>query len=359
MMMKARILLGMLFTLVLFCLTISTTASPSIPAVFAFGDSTVDPGNNNGLTTIFRGNHAPYGRDFPGSIPSGRFSNGKLSTDYLVSILGIKDYLPAYLDASVSDAGLATGVSFGSGGSGLDEATATVNGVLSMESQLNNFDEAIRRIEMSFGKNRSEELVKNALFVISVGTNDVVFNLYGFTPFAFQRSASAYHDLLIQRLASFIQSLYDRGARKFGVAGLPPVGCLPLQMSIGSFMPSSHMLQRLCVDQQNIDSQAYNFKLQNLLSTLQNSLPHSKMVYFGIYDTMMDMITNPFKYGFQETLEGCCGTGLFEIGPLCVVGMPTCLDASKYIFWDSMHPTQAAYLAISNQYQQLLDQYLN
>ncbi|XP_062089368.1 GDSL esterase/lipase At2g40250-like [Humulus lupulus] len=334
------------------CLAISITASPSIPAVFAFGDSTVDPGNNNGLTTIFRGDHPPYGRDFQTHIPSGRFSNGKLSTDYLVSNLGIKDFLPAYLDASVTDAALTSGVSFASGGSGLDEATATLNGVLSMEAQLNYFDEAMRRIEMSFGKNRSEELVRKALFVVSVGTNDVVFNLYGVIPSAFQRSASSYHDLLIQRLGSFIQSLYDRGARKFGVAGLPPVGCLPLQISIGSFMPSAHMLQRFCVDQQNVDSQAYNLKLQRLLSTLQYSLPDSRMVYFGIYDTMIDMITNPFKYGFQETFQGCCGTGLFEIGPLCVVGMPTCPDASKYIFWDSMHPTQAAYLAISNQYAQ-------
>lgn len=109
-------------------------------------------------------------------------------------------------------------------------------------------------------------------------------------------------DFIVQFLTDLLiflweQSLYDRGARKFGVAGLPPVGCLPLQMSVGSIMPSPNMLQRVCVDKQNIDSQAYNSKLQHLLSSLQASLPGSRMVYFGIYDTMMDMITNPYKYG--------------------------------------------------------------
>ncbi|PON79012.1 Lipase [Parasponia andersonii] len=349
---------AMFFSLAfLFSLPLSVTASPSIPAVFAFGDSTVDPGNNNRLNTIFRGDHPPYGRDFPTHTPTGRFSNGKLTTDYLVSNLGIKELLPAYLDPRLTDSDLTTGVSFASGGSGLDEATTVANGVLSMEQQLSNFDEAIRRMEKSIGTNRTAELLREAMFVISVGTNDVVFNLYGFIPSNFQRSASNYHDMLLRRLGSFVQSLYDRGARKFGVAGLPPVGCLPLQMSIGSVMPSPHMLQRMCVNKQNTDSQAYNLKLQHLLSSLQVSLPASRMVYFGIYEIMMDMIINPLKYGFQRTLQGCCGTGLFELGPLCIVGMPTCPNASKYIFWDSMHPSQAAYLAISNHYSQSVLQF--
>ncbi|EXC47601.1 hypothetical protein L484_001467 [Morus notabilis] len=74
---------------------VKASESPSIPAVFAFTDSTLDSGNNNGLATIFRGDHPLYGRDFPGHIPTGRFSNGKLTTDFLVSNLGIKDTLPA------------------------------------------------------------------------------------------------------------------------------------------------------------------------------------------------------------------------------------------------------------------------
>ena len=46
-----------------------------VPAVYVFGDSTVDVGNNQYLP----GNgplQLPYGVDFPGSRATGRFSNG-------------------------------------------------------------------------------------------------------------------------------------------------------------------------------------------------------------------------------------------------------------------------------------------
>ena len=50
---------------------------------------------------------------------------------------------------------------------------------------------------------------------------------------------------------------------------------------------------------------------------------------------------------FEETNKGCCGTGLFEVTPLCNEITPVCDDASKYVFWDSVHPTEAAYQYIA------------
>lgn len=55
----------------------------SISAIFVFGDSTVDSGNNNYIETISRSNFPPYGKDLPDHLPTGRFTNGKLVTDYL------------------------------------------------------------------------------------------------------------------------------------------------------------------------------------------------------------------------------------------------------------------------------------
>lgn len=54
-----------------------------VSAIYVFGDSTVDPGNNNFVKTAFRGNFPPYGINFPHQIPTGRFSNGKLGTDFI------------------------------------------------------------------------------------------------------------------------------------------------------------------------------------------------------------------------------------------------------------------------------------
>ena len=55
----------------------------SVPAVIVFGDSIVDPGNNNNLTTVSKCNYPPYGRDFQGGKPTGRFSNGKIPSDFI------------------------------------------------------------------------------------------------------------------------------------------------------------------------------------------------------------------------------------------------------------------------------------
>lgn len=56
--------------------------SQQVPAMFVFGDSLVDTGNNNFINSIAKSNYFPYGCDFNGG-PSGRFSNGKTIIDML------------------------------------------------------------------------------------------------------------------------------------------------------------------------------------------------------------------------------------------------------------------------------------
>lgn len=51
-------------------------------AMFVFGDSLVDSGNNNFLNSIARSNYYPYGIDSPRG-PTGKFSNGNTFVDYL------------------------------------------------------------------------------------------------------------------------------------------------------------------------------------------------------------------------------------------------------------------------------------
>lgn len=54
-----------------------------VTAMFAFGDSLTDPGNNNYLNSFAKANYMPYGVDFYGGMPSGRFCNGKTFVDFL------------------------------------------------------------------------------------------------------------------------------------------------------------------------------------------------------------------------------------------------------------------------------------
>ena len=57
-------------------------APPLVPALFVFGDSLVDNGNNNNLASLAKANYLPYGIDFAAG-PTGRFCNGYTIVDEL------------------------------------------------------------------------------------------------------------------------------------------------------------------------------------------------------------------------------------------------------------------------------------
>ncbi|KAI3993505.1 hypothetical protein MKX01_002518 [Papaver californicum] len=324
-----------------------------IQAIYAFGDSTLDSGNNDYINTLFTGDHLPYGRDFPGYAASGRFSNGRLTGDFLVSYLGLKNALPPYLAPHLSDQELLSGVSFASAGTGFDELTAQTASVINMGTQIRYFREYLEKIKNIAGVEKSGEIVKTGLFLISAGTNDMVFNYYDLPLRTAQYSLPQYHDFLLHKLESVVQELHSLGARKFVISGMPPIGCLPIQRTIGSLLPGQHILQRICTEKQNLDTQAYNQKLQSLIQQrFQATLPGSIFAYADSYGPTMDMVNNPSKYGFEVTGQGCCGTGMIEMGFLCSGLSPSCSDASKYMFWDAVHPTEATYRTLASILQQ-------
>ncbi|EAZ08199.1 hypothetical protein OsI_30460 [Oryza sativa Indica Group] len=118
--------LGCCWVLLIALLSCSAATASEVPAIIVFGDSTVDAGNNNYILTVAKGNFPPYGRDFDGGVATGRFSNGRLVTDFVSEALGLPSSVPAYLDSTYTIDQLATGVSFASSGTGLDSLTARV-----------------------------------------------------------------------------------------------------------------------------------------------------------------------------------------------------------------------------------------
>lgn len=61
----------------------AAVGSQRVPAMFVFGDSLVDVGNNNFLSSLAKSNYLPYGCDFRTGAPSGRFSNGETFADMI------------------------------------------------------------------------------------------------------------------------------------------------------------------------------------------------------------------------------------------------------------------------------------
>jgi phospholipase/lecithinase/hemolysin len=53
--------------------------------------------------------------------------------------------------------------------------------------------------------------------------------------------------------------------------------------------------------------------------------------------------------GFQVTSMSCCATGMFEMGYACSrASFFSCVDASRYVFWDSFHPTEKTNGIVAN-----------
>ncbi|XP_060202615.1 GDSL esterase/lipase At5g45960-like [Lycium barbarum] len=314
----------------------------TISAVLIFGDSTVDSGNNNYISTIAKSDFPPYGRDFVNHIPTGRFTNGRLVTDYIISYLGIKDFVPPYLDPSLSLDELMTGVSFASGSSGYDPLTAQLIGAIPLQKQLEYFKEYKKRLENSIGKEKTKLLISKATFIISAGTNDFAVNYFN-TPFRRKTfpNVSAYQQFLLQLVQQFVQGLMNEGARLIGIVGVPPLGCLPAVITIDS---GDALQPRHCIESYSTVAREYNLLLQRLLKTIQ--IHGTILFYFDVYTPLNDMIHNPIKYGFTDVTTGCCGSGLIEASILCNPKSIVCSDPSTYVFWDSVHPSQATYYSL-------------
>ncbi|KAH6833941.1 GDSL-like Lipase/Acylhydrolase superfamily protein [Perilla frutescens var. hirtella] len=316
----------------------------SISAAYIFGDSTVDPGNNNFVTTPFRSNFPPYGRDFAGGIPTGRFTDG--------AYIGIKEYVPPYLEPTLNLEELKSGVSFASAGSGLDPLTPQLLSVISMEKQLEYFKEYKLRMEAAIGKEGTKSLISKAAFLISVGTNDIVINYYG-TPFRRKTyDITSYLHFLLQNIEQFIQALMKEGAQLITVVGMPPLGCLPIVITATS--GGEAVGRRPCLDPLSSIALDYNQKLQNIMAlNMRNS--GAILIYADIYKPLNDLIHNASHFGFEVVNAGCCGSGLVEVTFLCNEKSIVCEKPSKYVFFDSVHPTEAAYSYIFQTFRPLID----
>ncbi|KAL3741771.1 hypothetical protein ACJRO7_017271 [Eucalyptus globulus] len=323
-------------------------------AFLVFGDSTVDPGNNNHLNTVFKSNFPPYGRDFTNRVPTGRFSNGRLVSDFMASYVGVKDDVPAYFAPNLNFEDLKTGVSFASAGSGYDPLTPKISNVLSLPKQLEYFKEYKKRLMSRMGKQSTADHINNAVFFLSAGTNDFVVNYFTLPIRRRSFTIAAYQQFVLQHLKDLIKGLWEEGARRILVSGLAPMGCLPIMITLNS---NNALLQRGCMDRFSSVARDYNVLLQMELASMQSSLASqgSRIYYADSYNLPNDMIQRFPIYGYDEAHKGCCGSGLLEASFLCNPDSYVCPDASKYVFWDSIHPTEKTYYLVFQSLRPVLD----
>ena len=88
-----------------------------------------------------------------------------------------------------------------------------------------------------------------------------------------------------------LQALYNVGLKKFVLAGVGPLGCIPNQRASSEAPPGR------CVDHVNQILGSFNEGLRSLVTQLNSNHSDAIFAYGNTYAAFGDIINNPATYG--------------------------------------------------------------
>uniref|UniRef100_A0A0D6QRY5 SGNH hydrolase-type esterase domain-containing protein n=1 Tax=Araucaria cunninghamii TaxID=56994 RepID=A0A0D6QRY5_ARACU len=324
---------------------------PRHSALFVFGDSLADAGNNNYLNTsiVARANFPPYGKSFFGTA-TGRFSDGRTVFDFLATRLEVP--FPAPWFQPRVDWDISYGANFASAGSGLLNSTSQqYPNVVPFDRQVNEFTRIFYMLETE-SDYPAEKLLSSSIIAINIGANDIAGYFMANTSLRRNISPGEFIDSLLNDYKNHLLSLHEAGARKFVIMGISPLGCSP-----GMRFAGLSRWRGGCDQTVNEQFQQFNAGLKNLVLYLNKTLRVSTLIYVNTYDILMNIIHNGRFLGFSESASACCGEGPFNAAVGCGqtnlghkrIEGSVCTDPRQYVFWDGFHPTERAQLMIADQ----------
>uniref|UniRef100_A0A7N0VFE2 GDSL esterase/lipase 6 n=1 Tax=Kalanchoe fedtschenkoi TaxID=63787 RepID=A0A7N0VFE2_KALFE len=342
MMMKKLVMKIAMFVCVVTLLLMARVGAASgshIQAIFTFGDSIMDAGNNHFIKNCSaQADFPPYGSSYFHK-PTGRFTNGRTVPDFISQFLRItiqKPFLQVQLEAANDTNGAypSNGINFASAGSGMLLETNEDWGVIPIQDQLKYFEALVKRNKLD------EKLIRRSLFLLESGSNDV-FNY--FSPFYSPKpDPSIYVQAMLSEAARLIAQLYGLGARRIAIFGLGPVGCIPAR----ALLPVAPLNR--CFGRMNKMVKDYNLGLEALVTALPHHYPGIVGVFGDVYRTTQRVRASPATYRFVNVTHACCGDGALGGTVQCgKEGYKMCSNPSDFMFWDYFHPTEHTYKLIS------------
>ncbi|WRX20547.1 GDSL lipase/esterase - like 10 [Theobroma cacao] len=337
-----------------------------LPALYVFGDSYVDNGNNNFLPHSAVANYLPFGIDFDGK-PTGRATNGRTVVDFIATVGGFQ-YPPSILGLSEANRkSTRTGVNYASGSSGIlsengrsmsllqylslkdikiDSPALYVFGDSYVDDGNNNFlpHSAVANY-LPFGIDFDGKPTGRATNGRTVADFIATVSGFQFPPPILGMSeadrkttqtgvnyASGSSGILSENGRSM--RLYKLGARKFLVNNVSPLGCQPFNINTKNHTTS-------CVEEVNERISIYNKLLSNSLTNWQSTLSGSKFVLGDLYKIFQDVYASPVSYGFKDVNTSCCVDGNGARILPCAQNVAPCEDRKSRVFFDPFHPTES------------------
>lgn len=155
------------------------------------------------------------------------------------------------------------------------------------------FKEYQNKLKAYAGTSKANSIIHEALYIISLGTNDFLENYYTIPHRRAQYTIDQYQGFLLGIAEQFTKELYQLGARKIVLTGLPPMGCLPLERTTNFFGGNGNG----CKENYNTVALNFNGKLNGLVKKLNGELRGVKTVFSNPYRTLEQIVRKPSAFG--------------------------------------------------------------
>ncbi|KAJ0616292.1 putative carboxylesterase [Helianthus annuus] len=295
--------------------------------LFVFGDSYVDTGNNpKSFASSWK---PPYGLTFPGK-PAGRYSDGRVFTDYLARFMGIRSPLP-YKFRKYAPNKLRGGLNFAFGGTGVFD---TGNSQPNLTTQI--------RFLQGLIKDRvyTKRDLKSSLALVAVSGND--YGTYTSTGGS-EQGLPSFISKVVNQMAIDLKLIHDTGVRRVLVTTLQPIGCLPTVTVTSSYQQ--------CNESQNSAASFHNQLLQRAVTALNNNTKDSSFLILDMFSAFNTALKSKRDFTGNSKLKPCCiaTSSDANCGSLDQNGKAlytVCKKPASTFFWDMFHPTQAGWRAV-------------
>jgi phospholipase/lecithinase/hemolysin len=298
------------FALLCLCAFLVQTASAETPrfdAMYVFGDSLSDNGNDFILDKLLGANPAVPPSESPHrTYYQGRFSNGPVAFEYLWRLIKQNPsakVAPSLTFARPSQKG-AISYAFGGAPSGLVSNTPGGISVPGLLGQV----EALRL--GLFGRKPPAR----SLFAIWIGANDYAVPV------------PAAPQIVVSNIKLAVQRLYRIGGRQFLVLNLPDLGLTPIAQAQGAGAALSAL------------SRFHNALLGQAIAELATTLPGIQITSFDVFALGQNLLGSTISgIPALETLAPGSSSCLL-VNPATCPDVPLTLN-DPFFYWDVEHPT--------------------
>jgi phospholipase/lecithinase/hemolysin len=271
-------------------------------AIYSFGDSLSDVGN----AFIATGGAQPASPYF-----SGEFSNGPIWLQDLAPMLGLPAPTPSLPPYNGND--------YAVGGAKTGSTPIYTAGPTDLPAQIQAFEDA-----------HPGGAPSSALYTFSIGGNDVLYVLGVLATVPSFAGAETVLDEAALNIASAAGALESDGAKNLLLYNVPDLGLTPYIEYLATTYGDPTL-----PGQAAALSQDFNTLVSQDLASMDAGLSVHTL---DAYDLTMQVAANPGAYGLTDVTDPCWTGGTTGY----VGGGSVCSSPDKYLFWDALHPTEAA-----------------